>query len=74
MDSHDEETNDLSLEFDEHSGEGVEHNVNCFEIHADSILLERKRIETKEDEIASEQGEKLVATYADKLAIDIDPL
>ena len=32
------------------------------------------RSETDEDEIAIEQGKKIVATYADKLAEDIDPL
>ncbi len=52
----------------------VEHNVNRFEIQTDSNLRVAERNESDDDEIAIEQGKKLVATYVDILAEDIDPL
>jgi hypothetical protein len=72
LDSDDEKSNDSSFESDEHSGEVVEHNVPRFEIQSNSNLRVAERNETGDDEISIEQGKKLVATYADKHADDID--
>ena len=44
------------------------------QIEIDSFIPVWERVETQDDEIAIEQGKKLVATYADKPAEDIDPL
>ena len=74
MDSDDEESNDSSFESDEHNGEVAEDNVSRFEIQIDSDFRVAERNETDDDEIAIEQGEKIVATYEDKPAEDIDPL
>ena len=74
LDSDDEIINDSDHESDEHSVEVAEQNVDRVEIQTDSNLPVWERIETIEDEIAIEQGEKLVATYSDKPAEDIDPL
>jgi hypothetical protein len=74
LDSDDEIINDSDHESDEHNGEGAELNVDRAKIQTSSNLLVWERIETIEDEIAFEQGEKLVATYSDKHAEDIDPL
>jgi hypothetical protein len=72
LDSDDEKTtSDSGYEFDEESAGIVRNNVNRFEIHTNSNMSVWKRIETKDDKIAIE---KLVATYADKPAKDIDPL
>ena len=53
-----EESNDSSFESDEHNGEVAEHNVNRFEIQADSNVRVAERKETGEDEIAIVQGKK----------------
>jgi hypothetical protein len=74
LDSDDEIINDSDHEADEHSGEGTEQNVDRVEIQTDSNLLVWERIETIEDEIAIEQGKKIVAAYSDKHAEYIDPL
>ena len=74
LNSDDEESNNSSFESDEHSGEVAEHNVPRFEIQSNSNSRVAERNETDDDEIAIEQGNKLVATYADKPAEDIDPL
>ena len=74
MDSDDEESNDSSFESDDYSGEVAEHNVPRFDIQSNSNLRVAERNETDDDEIAIEQGKKLVTTYADKPAEDIDPL
>jgi hypothetical protein len=74
LDSDDEESNDSSFESDDYSGEVAEHNVPRFDIQSNSNLRVAERNETDDDEIAIEQGKKLVATYADKHAEDIDPL
>ena len=74
LDSDDEESNDPSFEFDEHSGEVAVYNVPRFEIQSNSNVRVAERNETDDDDIALEQGKKLVATYADKPAEDIDPL
>ncbi len=74
MDSDDEESNDSSYESDEHSGEVAEHNVIRYEIQSDTNLRVVERNETDDDKVAIEKGTKLVATYADKHAEDIDPL
>ena len=66
--------NDSDHESDEHSVEVAEQNVDRVEIQLDSNLPVWERIETDDDEICIEQGEKIVATYADKPAEDIDPL
>ena len=66
--------NDSDHESDEHSVEVAEQNVDRVEIQTDSNLPVWERIETIEVEIAIEQGKKLVATYSDKPAEDIDPL
>ena len=58
LDSDNEETNNSGFDSDEDSGEGVEQNVNRFENHTDSNLHMWELIETKEDEIAIEQGKK----------------
>ena len=74
MDRDDEESIDSSFKSDETSSVIVEENANRFEIHTDSNLPDWERIETKEDNIAIEQGGKIVAAYADKCVEDIDPL
>jgi hypothetical protein len=74
LDSDDEESSDSSFESDEHSGEVAEHNVPRFETQSNYNLRVAERNETNNDQIAIEQGEKIVATYADTLAEDIDPL
>ncbi len=74
MDNDDEESNDSSFESDDHNGEVAEQNVNRFEIQTDSNLRVAERNETDDDAIAIEQGNKLVATYVDEPAEDIDPL
>jgi hypothetical protein len=74
LDSDDEIINDSDHESDEHSVEVAEQNVDRVEIQPDSNVPVWKRTETIEDEIAIEQGKKLVATYSDKSAEDIDPL
>ena len=74
LDSDDEESNDSSFESDDYSGEVAEHNVPRFDIQSNSNLRVAERNETNDDEIAIEQGEKIVATYSDKPAEDIDPL
>jgi len=74
LDSDDEESNDLSFESDEHNGEVAEHNVSRFKIQSDSTLRVAERNEIDDDKIAIEQGKKIMATYADKPAEDIDPL
>ena len=56
LDNDDEESNDLSYESDEQSGEVEEHNVNRFEIQTHSNLHVAERNETDDDEIAIEQG------------------
>ena len=73
LDSDDEESNFSSFESDEHSGEVAKHNVPRFEIQSNSNSRVAERNENDDDEIAIEQGEKIVATYADKPAEDIDP-
>ena len=72
--SDDEETNDSSFESNKHSGERVDENAHRFEIRTSTILPVWELIETKEGKIAIEQGEKIVETYADKHAEDIDPI
>ena len=74
LDSDNEIINDSDHESDEHSVEVAEQNVDRVEIQPDSNVPVWERIETIEDEIAIEQGKKLVATYSDKPAEDIDPL
>ena len=74
LDSDDEETNDSGFGSDEDNCERVEENINRFEIHTHSNLPDWERIESKEDKIEIKQGENLVATYADELAEDIDPI
>jgi len=51
-------------------------NITLFvsKVQIDTNLRVGKRNETDDDEIAIELGKKLVATYADKSAEDIDPL
>ncbi len=56
MDSDGDEIYNSGFESDKHSGEGVEHDVNRFEIQTNSNLHVWQRIEIKEDEIAIEQG------------------
>ena len=73
-DSDDQESNDSSFESDNHDGEVAKHNVHCFEIQINSNLRVAERNETHDDEIAIEQGKKIVATYANKPAEDINPL
>ena len=72
LDSDDEETDDSGFESDEDSDERVEENINRCEIRTYPNLPDWERIEIKEDKITIEQGEKIVAAYADKLAKDID--
>ena len=74
LDSDDEESSDSCFESDEDSREIVEENANRFEIRTKSNLPNWERIETRENKIVIEQGKNLVATYADKLAEDVDPL
>ncbi len=74
LDSDDEESNFSSFESDEHNGEVAEYDVSRFEIQSDSNLRVAECNETDDDEITIEQWKKLVATYADKPAEDIDPL
>ena len=56
LDSDDEDMNDSGFESDENSDERVEENVNRCEIHTDSNLPYWEHIETKEENIAIEQG------------------
>jgi hypothetical protein len=74
LDIDDEESNDSSFESDDRSGEVAKHNFPRFEIQSNSNLRVAECNVTDDDKIAIEQGETLVATYADKLAEDIDPL
>jgi hypothetical protein len=74
LDSDDEVSKDSSFEFDDNSGEVPEQNVNRFEIRSDSNLRVAERNESDDNEIAIEQGKKLVATYEDKPAEKMNPL
>ena len=58
LDSDDDIINDSDHEFDEHSVEVAEQNVDRDDILTDSNLLVWERIETIDDEIAIEQGKK----------------
>ena len=69
-----EEIIDSDNETDEDRGCELENISDRHEIRHDSNLPVWERVENEEDEIAIEQGKKLVATYADKPAEDIDPL
>ena len=60
LDIDDEESNDSSFESDEHIGEVAEYNVPRFEIQSNSNLRVAERNEIDDDEIAIEQGKKLV--------------
>ena len=74
MDSDEEKTtSDSDYGIDEDSAEIVEKDINRFKNYIDSNMPLWKRIETKENKSAIEQGKK-VATYDDKLAKDIYPL
>ncbi len=56
LDSDDEESNDLSFESDEHSGEVAGHNVPRFEIQSNSNVRVVERNEIDDDEIAIAQA------------------